>query len=191
MKISLKKGVFFLMSEVPRSKGVPSSPRTDTQTDRVNTEDTLSWFQLVFLNYLPVFYPQDFGKYPHMRTFIQEYIQALNCQNDGQRVVQDLVKKLVICQCSIWFYITLTFCDMPELKVILSFPLPLYLSLSTSFSLPLSLSACMDQPAHAPTPVSCLIWWLCAWLPSTPVMRKGKSKFCCTSQSICVCTMIY
>ncbi|KAK3086918.1 hypothetical protein FSP39_025386 [Pinctada imbricata] len=34
----------------------------------------------------------DFGKYPRMRGFVQEYIQALNCQNDGYRVVQNFVK---------------------------------------------------------------------------------------------------
>ncbi|XP_055890578.1 C-Maf-inducing protein-like [Biomphalaria glabrata] len=36
----------------------------------------------------------DFGKYPRMRTFVQEYIQALNCQNDGLKVVQALVKSM-------------------------------------------------------------------------------------------------
>uniref|UniRef100_A0A0B6YSR8 C-Maf-inducing protein PH domain-containing protein n=1 Tax=Arion vulgaris TaxID=1028688 RepID=A0A0B6YSR8_9EUPU len=36
----------------------------------------------------------DFGKYPRMRTFVQEYIQALNCQNDGVRVVRALVKSM-------------------------------------------------------------------------------------------------
>jgi hypothetical protein len=34
----------------------------------------------------------DFGKYPRMRTFIQEYVQALNSQNDGTRVVKAFVK---------------------------------------------------------------------------------------------------
>ncbi|KAI0210206.1 C-Maf-inducing protein, partial [Lamellibrachia satsuma] len=33
----------------------------------------------------------DFGKYPRMRMFIQEYIQALSSQNDGLRVVQGLI----------------------------------------------------------------------------------------------------
>lgn len=36
----------------------------------------------------------DFGKYPRMRTFVQEYIQALNSQNDGLKVVQALVKSM-------------------------------------------------------------------------------------------------
>ncbi|CAG5134460.1 unnamed protein product, partial [Candidula unifasciata] len=36
----------------------------------------------------------DFGRYPRMRTFVQEYIQALNCQNDGLKVVQALVKSM-------------------------------------------------------------------------------------------------
>ncbi|CAG5134304.1 unnamed protein product [Candidula unifasciata] len=36
----------------------------------------------------------DFGKYPRMRTFVQEYIQALNCQNDGLKVVRALVKSM-------------------------------------------------------------------------------------------------
>ncbi|KAL3859122.1 hypothetical protein ACJMK2_009354 [Sinanodonta woodiana] len=34
----------------------------------------------------------DFGKYPKLRIFVQEYIQALNCQNDGLRVVKEFVK---------------------------------------------------------------------------------------------------
>ncbi|XP_074646959.1 C-Maf-inducing protein-like [Tubulanus polymorphus] len=34
----------------------------------------------------------DFGKYPRMRTFVQEYMQALNSQNDGRRVVQNFVR---------------------------------------------------------------------------------------------------
>lgn len=36
----------------------------------------------------------DFGKYPRMRYFVQEYIQALNCQNDGLKVVTSLVKSM-------------------------------------------------------------------------------------------------
>ncbi|XP_076449363.1 C-Maf-inducing protein-like [Babylonia areolata] len=36
----------------------------------------------------------DFGKYPRMRTFIQEYLQALNCQNDGTRVVQNFIESM-------------------------------------------------------------------------------------------------
>lgn len=36
----------------------------------------------------------DFGKYPRMRTFVQEYLQALNCQNDGTRVVQSFIKSM-------------------------------------------------------------------------------------------------
>ncbi|XP_050397029.1 C-Maf-inducing protein isoform X1 [Patella vulgata] len=36
----------------------------------------------------------DFGKYPRMRLFVQEYIQALNCQNDGIRVVNTFVKSM-------------------------------------------------------------------------------------------------
>ncbi|XP_064610749.1 LOW QUALITY PROTEIN: C-Maf-inducing protein-like [Liolophura sinensis] len=36
----------------------------------------------------------DFGKYPHMRTFVQDYIQALNSQNDRARVVQNFVKSM-------------------------------------------------------------------------------------------------
>ncbi|CAF3989679.1 unnamed protein product [Rotaria magnacalcarata] len=35
----------------------------------------------------------DFGKYPRMRIFIQEYLLALNSQNDGLRVVQDFIKR--------------------------------------------------------------------------------------------------
>ena len=38
---------------------------------------------------------QDFGKYPRMRTFIQEYIQALSAQNDGIAVAQRFVKRHV------------------------------------------------------------------------------------------------
>ncbi|CAL4066694.1 unnamed protein product, partial [Meganyctiphanes norvegica] len=33
----------------------------------------------------------DFGKYPHVRRFVQDYIQALNSQNDGQRVVNQFI----------------------------------------------------------------------------------------------------
>ncbi|XP_046359909.1 C-Maf-inducing protein-like isoform X2 [Haliotis rufescens] len=36
----------------------------------------------------------DFGKNPQMRFFVQEYIQALNCQNDGIRVVQNFVRSM-------------------------------------------------------------------------------------------------
>ncbi|CAF3796013.1 unnamed protein product [Rotaria magnacalcarata] len=37
----------------------------------------------------------DFGKYPRMRIFIQEYLLALNSQNDGLRVVQDFIKRRI------------------------------------------------------------------------------------------------
>ncbi|CAK9295199.1 unnamed protein product [Gordionus sp. m RMFG-2023] len=37
---------------------------------------------------------QDFGKYPKMRIFVQEYIQALNSQNNGIEVVEQLVKNM-------------------------------------------------------------------------------------------------
>ncbi|CAF0881593.1 unnamed protein product [Adineta ricciae] len=36
----------------------------------------------------------DFGKYPRMRIFVQEYLLALNSQNDGLRVVQEFIKKI-------------------------------------------------------------------------------------------------
>ncbi|XP_069113637.1 C-Maf-inducing protein-like [Argopecten irradians] len=36
----------------------------------------------------------DFGKYPRMRGFVQEYVQALNCQNDGYNVVQNFVRSM-------------------------------------------------------------------------------------------------
>ncbi|CAF1117258.1 unnamed protein product [Rotaria sordida] len=36
----------------------------------------------------------DFGKYPRMRIFVQEYLLALNSQNDGLRVVQDFIKRI-------------------------------------------------------------------------------------------------
>ncbi|KAL8560901.1 hypothetical protein ACOMHN_059085 [Nucella lapillus] len=36
----------------------------------------------------------DFGKYPRMRTFVQEYLQALKCQNDGTRVVQSFIENM-------------------------------------------------------------------------------------------------
>ncbi|ELT87321.1 hypothetical protein CAPTEDRAFT_168560 [Capitella teleta] len=36
----------------------------------------------------------DFGKFPRMRTFIQEYVQALSSQNDGIRVVQNFVMSM-------------------------------------------------------------------------------------------------
>jgi hypothetical protein len=36
---------------------------------------------------------KDFGKYPRMRIFVQEYLLALNSQNDGLRVVQDFIKR--------------------------------------------------------------------------------------------------
>ncbi|XP_029653026.1 C-Maf-inducing protein isoform X1 [Octopus sinensis] len=36
----------------------------------------------------------DFGKFPQMRKFVQEYIQALNSQNDGFKVVQNFVKNM-------------------------------------------------------------------------------------------------
>ena len=38
-------------------------------------------------------FAQDFGKFPRMRTFVQEYLQALNCQNDGTRVVQSFIER--------------------------------------------------------------------------------------------------
>ena len=34
---------------------------------------------------------QDFGRYPRMRTFVQEYIQALSTQNDGRQAVKNFV----------------------------------------------------------------------------------------------------
>ena len=34
----------------------------------------------------------DFGKFPRMRGFVQEYILALNCQNDGFNVVQNFIR---------------------------------------------------------------------------------------------------
>ncbi|XP_076044287.1 C-Maf-inducing protein-like isoform X1 [Oratosquilla oratoria] len=36
----------------------------------------------------------DFGKYPHVRRFVQDYIQALNTQNDGLRVVQQFIHNM-------------------------------------------------------------------------------------------------
>lgn len=36
----------------------------------------------------------DFGKFPRMRQFVQEYIQALNCQNAGLEVVKDFIKSM-------------------------------------------------------------------------------------------------
>jgi hypothetical protein len=36
---------------------------------------------------------KDFGRYPRMRIFVQEYLLALNSQNDGLRVVQDFIKR--------------------------------------------------------------------------------------------------
>ncbi|XP_025115015.1 C-Maf-inducing protein-like isoform X2 [Pomacea canaliculata] len=36
----------------------------------------------------------DFGKYPRMRSFVQEYLQALNCQNDGLKVVQNFIRNM-------------------------------------------------------------------------------------------------
>jgi len=36
----------------------------------------------------------DFGKYPRMRSFIQEYVQALSSQNDGANVVRLFVKSM-------------------------------------------------------------------------------------------------
>ncbi|WAR11684.1 CMIP-like protein [Mya arenaria] len=36
----------------------------------------------------------DFGKFPRMRQFVQEYIQALNCQNAGIEVVKDFIRSM-------------------------------------------------------------------------------------------------
>ncbi|KAH3777131.1 hypothetical protein DPMN_178568, partial [Dreissena polymorpha] len=36
----------------------------------------------------------DFGKFPRMRQFVQEYIQALNCQNAGLEVVKDFIRSM-------------------------------------------------------------------------------------------------
>ncbi|XP_064099710.1 C-Maf-inducing protein-like isoform X2 [Macrobrachium nipponense] len=36
----------------------------------------------------------DFGKYPYVRRFVQNYIQALNSQNDGRRVVHQFVDSM-------------------------------------------------------------------------------------------------
>jgi hypothetical protein len=38
-------------------------------------------------------YLKDFGKYPRMRIFVQDYLLALNSQNDGLRVVQDFIRR--------------------------------------------------------------------------------------------------
>lgn len=44
-------------------------------------------------NFIMFYLKQDFGKYPNMRRFIQDYIQALNCHNDGINVVRNFVKR--------------------------------------------------------------------------------------------------
>ncbi len=49
---------------------------------------SFSFFYNKLSNYL-----KDFGKYPRMRIFVQEYLLALNSQNDGLRVVQDFIKR--------------------------------------------------------------------------------------------------
>ncbi|CAF4560779.1 unnamed protein product [Rotaria socialis] len=36
----------------------------------------------------------DFGRYPRMRVFVQEYLVAINSQNDGLRIVQEFIKKM-------------------------------------------------------------------------------------------------
>jgi len=40
-----------------------------------------------------IIYLKDFGKYPRMRIFVQDYLLALNSQNDGLRVVQDFIRR--------------------------------------------------------------------------------------------------
>ena len=52
---------------------------------------TTSYFQNIN-HCFPLSLLQDFGKYPRMRTFIQEYIQALSSQNDGKNAVGQFVK---------------------------------------------------------------------------------------------------
>ena len=44
-------------------------------------------------SHFPVSIFQDFGKFPRMRQFVQEYIQALNCQNAGLEVVGEFIKR--------------------------------------------------------------------------------------------------
>ena len=41
-----------------------------------------------------MFFLQDFGKYPPVCLFVQDYFKALTCQNDGQKVAQQFVKDL-------------------------------------------------------------------------------------------------
>lgn len=36
----------------------------------------------------------DFGKFPRMRQFVMEYIQALNCQNAGLEVVKEFIRSM-------------------------------------------------------------------------------------------------
>ena len=49
--------------------------------------------ELYCLNLINLNLFQDFGKFPRMRQFVQEYIQALNCQNAGLEVVKEFIKR--------------------------------------------------------------------------------------------------
>ncbi|CAN8001156.1 C-Maf-inducing protein [Ixodes scapularis] len=55
--------------------------------------------KLVFEMYTPVVHRilkrnMDFGKYPMTRLLVQEYVQALNCQNSGLQAVEDFVRSV-------------------------------------------------------------------------------------------------
>ena len=50
-------------------------------------------YKVKYGSHFPVYIFQDFGKFPRMRQFVQEYIQALNCQNAGLEVVGEFIKR--------------------------------------------------------------------------------------------------
>jgi len=54
--------------------------------------NTFKAFKLSFKIIPSIF--QDFGKYPHVLRFVQNYIQALNSQNEGEQVVLRFVRTL-------------------------------------------------------------------------------------------------
>jgi len=60
---------------------------------RILKHNTVCFEFEVFLFFSENIFLKDFGKYPRMRIFVQEYLLALNSQNDGLRVVQDFIKR--------------------------------------------------------------------------------------------------
>ena len=120
---------------------------------------------------------QDFGKYPRMRGFIQEYVQALSLQNDGIRVVQNFVKRWLV-KPGTWLieFSGLDILGVEGQRRNLCMFNGIHETPSAQWVCLLCVAACMGWPAHVHIHVSCPTWWRFVWLPSTTAMRRKRRK---------------